>query len=69
MILTAQQNDTLDNLLYRHYGAYEGLLEIALDYNPHLAHQPILRLGQTVRMPEFERPTAQQTKPTIQLWD
>lgn len=33
----ARQDETLDELIFRHYGQTAGLVEIALEYNPELA--------------------------------
>lgn len=69
MKLIANQNETLDALLFRHYGAAQSarLVEIVLALNPNLANAPLLPLGQEVEIPDF--PQHQQTiKPTIQLW-
>ncbi|EDN73427.1 bacteriophage tail synthesis protein X, partial [Mannheimia haemolytica PHL213] len=32
--LIARQDDTLDELIFRHYGQTAGLVEQALEYNP-----------------------------------
>lgn len=69
MILAARQNDTLDALIYRHFGRTEGLVETALEHNRELADTPILAIGQTVEIPEQERAFTPISKQTVQLWD
>ncbi|KMK50485.1 tail protein [[Actinobacillus] muris] len=69
MILTAIQDDTLDLLIYRHYGRTTGLVELALEYNPQLADSPILAIGQQVEMPDIEFRTTSTRKETVSLWD
>ncbi|KMK50663.1 tail protein [[Actinobacillus] muris] len=69
MILTAIQGDTLDLLIYRHYGSTAGLVELALAYNPQLAEMPVLPIGQQVEMPDIDRRAAPISKETVSLWD
>lgn len=69
MILTARQNETLDELIYRQFGKTEGLVEIALEHNPALAYTPILTMGQRVEMPEKQTSYTPISTQTVQLWD
>lgn len=69
MILIARQNDTLDGLIYRHYGQTQGFLEIALDYNPEAASEPFLQRGQKIIMPDNISSTEQGFSDTVNLWD
>lgn len=67
MQLRAQQGDTLDLILYRHYGYTAGITEQVLALNPGLAEQgPILPMGTLITLPDA--PT-QAAAPLIQLWD
>lgn len=68
MILTATQHDTLDQLIFRHYGRTAGLVEIALEYNPQLANMVILEMGQLVEMPDITTTSTIATQ-TVSLWD
>lgn len=69
MILKARQGDTLDSLIYRHYGETAGWVEIALDFNPEAAMQPVLITGQKIIMPDMETVSVAQYADTINLWD
>ncbi|MDA5611882.1 tail protein X, partial [Pasteurella multocida] len=42
MQVYAEQNDTLDAVIFRHIGTSNGLLEETLILNPNLANQPVL---------------------------
>lgn len=62
-----RQDDTVDSLCWRHYGATRGLVEAVLLANPGLADAgPVLPQGLQVRMPVV---TARPVQPVIQLWD
>ncbi|QLB44720.1 MULTISPECIES: tail protein X [Mannheimia] len=65
----ARQDETLDELIFRHYGQTAGLVEIALEYNPKLAYLPRLPMGTVVTMPEIESSFITVSKSTVQLWD
>lgn len=68
MRVTALQGDTVDLLVYRHFGRTVGLVEATLELNPGLADiGPILPLGTVVELPE--PPVDQPSKPLLQLWD
>ncbi|EXI61680.1 tail protein [Mannheimia granulomatis] len=69
MILIARQDDTLDELIYRHYGQTAGLVELALEYNPKLAVMPRLAMGEVVTMPDIDNSHATISQATVQLWD
>lgn len=68
MILTANQGDTLDLLLNRHYSRTAELVEIALAHNPQIAETPILAYGQKVFMPDTEAKQATAIKQMVSLW-
>ncbi|NWD70779.1 tail protein X [Pseudomonas gingeri] len=64
----AQQNDTVDNLCWRHYGRTAGVTEAVLEANPGLAdHGPILPQGLVVEMPEDQINAPQ--RQMVNLWD
>ena len=67
MQLRSLQDDTLDLILFRHYGYTAGITEQVLNLNPGLAALgPILPTGTLINMPAA--PT-QAEQPLIQLWD
>ncbi|MBZ6064697.1 tail protein X [Aeromonas schubertii] len=67
MQLRAQQGETLDLILHRHYGYTAGITEQVLALNPGLADQgPLLPIGTLITLPDA--PT-HATAPLIQLWD
>lgn len=67
MQLRSQQGDTLDIILFRHYGYTAGITEQVLNLNPGLATLgPIIPTGTLINMPAA--PT-QAEQPLIQLWD
>ncbi|WP_421323542.1 tail protein X [Aeromonas sp. 604176] len=67
MQLRSLQGDTLDLILFRHYGYTAGITEQVLNLNPGLAALgPILPTGTLINMPSA--PT-QAEQPQIQLWD
>ncbi|HDN9017547.1 TPA: tail protein X [Aeromonas salmonicida subsp. pectinolytica] len=67
MQLRSQQGDTLDLILFRHYGYTAGITEQVLNLNPGLATLgPIIPTGTLINMPAA--PT-QAEQPLIQLWN
>ncbi|MBI2382332.1 MAG: tail protein X [Gammaproteobacteria bacterium] len=67
MIVHAQQGETLDQLVWRHYGQTEGVVEMVLAANPGLAQLgPVLPHGHPVTLPDLAPPPA---KRLVQLWD
>ncbi|WP_420925159.1 tail protein X [Aeromonas veronii] len=67
MQLRSLQGDTLDLILFRHYGYTAGITEQVLNLNPGLAALgPILPTATPINMPAA--PT-QAEQPLIQLWD
>ena len=67
MQLRAQQGETLDLIINRHYGYTPGITEQVLTLNPRLAELgPILPMGTLITLPDA--PT-QAEAPLIQLWD
>lgn len=67
MKVYAKQNDTLDEVIFRHLGHSSGLLEEALLINPTLANMPILPIGTEVKLPTIQKQAI--SKETIQLWE
>ena len=66
MIVTAQQNDTIDLICLRHLGATAAVTEQALRMNPHIdGSNPVLALGTPVALPDKRPPV----KKTVNLWD
>ncbi len=67
MKVIAHQNDTVDELCWRHYGRTAGLSEVVLLANPGLAEiGPFIPHGTPVDMPDIAPTPTQQI---IQLWD
>lgn len=67
MQLRSQQGDSLDLILFRHYGYTAGITEQVLNLNPGLAALgPVLPTGTFINMPAA--PT-QAEQPLIQLWE
>ncbi|MDN3238088.1 tail protein X [Pseudomonas sp. WAC2] len=67
----AQQNDTLDRLCWRHYGATGGVTEQVLEANPGLAELgPVLPIGHPVTLPDVSTTAAEaQEAQQVNLWD
>ncbi|MDP8173120.1 tail protein X [Pasteurella skyensis] len=65
-VVKAVQGDTLDLVVYRHFGQQQGIVEQCLELNPKLANYIVLKEGQDVVLPAvaIKKPTKQ----TIQLW-
>ncbi|MGB6053739.1 MAG: tail protein X [Burkholderiaceae bacterium] len=69
MQVRAQQNDTVDQLVWRHLGSTAGYVEQTLERNPALAaYGPILPHGTVVDLPE-PHAVAPRKLPAVQLWD
>ncbi len=69
MQVRAQQNDTIDLLVWRHLGSTAGYVEETLELNPALAkYGPVLPHGTPVTLPEPKASTPK-TLPIVQLWD
>ena len=67
MQVRTHQNDTVDQLCWRHLGRTEAVVEAMLDINPGLAALgPILPAGTLVTLPAIP---ITPTRPTVQLWD
>ncbi len=65
--IITQQDDRLDLICQRHYGACRGMVEQVLDANPRLAaHGPLLPAGVHIYLPDIapEREVVQ-----VRLWD
>jgi phage tail protein X len=69
MQVRANQNDTVDMLVWRHLGSTAGYVEQTLERNPGLAdHGATLPHGTLVDLPEPEASTPKMNI-IIQLWD
>ena len=69
MKVNAQQNDSLDDIIYRVFGTtYGGILEQTLLLNPHLTANTILTLDTEVILPDQVNAGSRKTD-VIQLWD
>ena len=67
MQVRAQQGDTLDALVWRHYGRTAGVVEAVLSANPGIAELgAILPHGISVTLPDITPPPQ---KRMVQLWD
>ncbi|EOX6582539.1 MULTISPECIES: tail protein X [Klebsiella] len=66
MKVRALQNDTVDQLCWRHYGKTEGVTEKVLEANPGLSNQIFLNAGQEIEMPVI---TSEVERVTVQLWE
>lgn len=67
MIVRAQQNDTLDLLVWRHVGSTAGIAQV-LSLNPGVTSLgAFLPLGKTINLPD--RAPAAPVPPMINLWD
>lgn len=64
----ANQNDTLDQVIYRQFGKTQGLTEQVLQLNPCLANTPYLKIGQAIKLPALDKPVPT-IKKIVQLWD
>jgi phage tail protein X len=62
--IAAVDGDRLDLICWKHYGSLSGrVVETALDVNPGLAMESILKAGQVIKLPAVD------TKPREQsLW-
>lgn len=61
-------NEMLDDICRRHYGAVPGSVEAALDANPGLAELgPLLPAGLLVELPELS--AEERRGETVRLWD
>ena len=68
MQVRAQQGDTVDAVVFRHFGRTAGLVESVLKLNPGLAaHGPVLPHGLLLTLPD-RAPAAIKTN-TVKLWD
>ncbi|EGG94659.1 Phage tail X [gamma proteobacterium IMCC1989] len=58
---------TLDEIVWKHYGVASGVTEVVLDANPGLADlAPILPSGLIIELPDYEPPKANKG---VRLWD
>ena len=66
--LRTVQGDTVDAIVWRHYGRTAGLVELVLDANPGLADLgPVLPNGTLITMPAAATQAAQ--RQVVNLWD
>lgn len=69
MQVRTHQNDTVDQLCWRHLGQTERVVEATLELNPGLAAAgPVLPSGMAITLPN---PATIQAapRPTVNLWD
>ncbi len=61
------QDDRLDRICQRHYGACRGVVEQVLAANPRLAdHGVLLPAGVRIHLPDI---TPEHIRPQVRLWD
>ena len=66
MLVTAQENDTVDLICWRYFDTTAGITEQVLAINPHIdSRSPILEMGTLVSLPDAYTPVQK----TINLWD
>lgn len=69
MQVRTHQNDTVDQLCWRHLGQTERVVEATLELNPGLAAAgPVLPGGMAITLPDPST-TPAATRPTVNLWD
>ena len=69
MQVRSQQNDTVDQLCWRHLGQTERVVEATLELNPGLAAAgPVLPGGMAITLPN-PATTPAAPRPTVNLWD
>ena len=69
MQVRTHQNDTVDQLCWRHLGKTERVVEATLELNPGLAAAgPILPACMAITLPDHATMPAA-TRPTVNLWD
>ena len=69
MQVRTHQNDTVDQLCWRHLGKTERVVEATLELNPGLAAAgPILPAGMAITLPDHATMPAA-TRPTVNRWD
>lgn len=67
-VVRAVQGDTLDDLVWQHYGRSAGAVEAVLEANPGLADLgAILPVGTRVELPDLA--PAKPTGNRLKLWD
>ncbi|WP_071058140.1 tail protein X [Pelistega sp. MC2] len=68
MIVIAKENDTIDDLCWRHLGRTADVVEKVLEMNRNISRQGLfLKAGTSVRLPTKEKKNAQIQ--TVRLWD
>ena len=69
MQVRTHQNDTVDQLCWRHLGRTERMVEATLELNPGLAAAgPVLPGGMAITLPN-PATTPAAPRPTVNLWD
>ncbi len=69
MQVRTHQNDTVDQLCWRHLGQTERMVEATLELNPGLAAKgPVLPGGLAITLPD-PATTPAAPRPTVNLWD
>ena len=69
MQVRTHQNDTVDQLCWRHLGQTERVVEATLELNPGLAAAgPVLPGGMAITLPH-PATTPAVPRPTVNLWD
>lgn len=69
MQVRTHQNDTVDQLCWRHLGRTERMVEATLELNPGLAAAgPVLPGGMAITLPDPST-TPAAPRPTVNLWD
>lgn len=69
MQVRTHQNDTVDQLCWRHLGQTERVVEATLELNPGLAAAgPVLPGGMAIALPN-PATTPAVPRPTVNLWD
>ena len=62
----AQAGDTLEGLIWRHYGrSDDDLLQMTIQANPHLLGNPLLQAGDRVSLPDLPE---KQVEQSVRLW-
>jgi len=70
MRVTAQQNDTIDLLVFRYLGSTAGYVEQTLELNPGIAgFGPVLPMGTVVTLPDPQPGRTAATQEIVQLWE
>ena len=67
MIVIARENDTIDDLCWRHLGRTADVVEQALKLNPNISrHGVFLKAGTKVKLPTLDQKKS--TVQAVKLW-